>query len=142
MNCPSRTDEPEGTGFNQNPSALAADLTTRQDFNGIANSRILRRMQDSEIENKVLDDPDGALPKGEKGKEMAVEMKGDRHVATMPGFDGVRESYDIGGGSHGTGAVSLSAKCFMRLRKVVVTFGKFVGPGFMVGTLFITVRYI
>ena len=43
MNCPSRTDEPIGDGYNQNPPALAASLTTRQDLNGIANSRLLRR---------------------------------------------------------------------------------------------------
>ena len=40
MNCPSRTDEPpESDGWNQNPSSLAADLTTRQDLNGIVNLR-------------------------------------------------------------------------------------------------------
>ncbi|KAK3168660.1 hypothetical protein OEA41_005108 [Lepraria neglecta] len=40
MNCPSRTDEPpEHDGYNQNPPSLAADLTTRQDLNGIVNLR-------------------------------------------------------------------------------------------------------
>ncbi|KIW85555.1 hypothetical protein Z517_00947 [Fonsecaea pedrosoi CBS 271.37] len=41
MNCPSRTDdvELEHPTWNQNPPDLAADLTTRQDLNGIANSR-------------------------------------------------------------------------------------------------------
>lgn len=41
MNCPSRTDdaELEHPSWNQNPPFLAADLTTCQDLNGIANSR-------------------------------------------------------------------------------------------------------
>lgn len=40
MNCPSRNDETlEHDGWNQNPSALAADLTTREDLNGIVNRR-------------------------------------------------------------------------------------------------------
>ena len=41
MNCPSRNDEepPEHEGWNQNPSALAADLTTREDMNGVCNRR-------------------------------------------------------------------------------------------------------
>lgn len=40
MNCPSRNDEPmEGEGWNQNPPALAADLTTREDLNGKVNQR-------------------------------------------------------------------------------------------------------
>lgn len=43
MNCPSRTDEdvllnPE---YNQNPPRFAADLTTCEDMNGIANAREL-----------------------------------------------------------------------------------------------------
>ena len=50
MNCPSRTDEqPMHDGHNQNPSALAADLTTRQDLNGIVN---LRTDQDSGIKSE------------------------------------------------------------------------------------------
>ncbi len=40
MNCPSRNDEAlEHEGWNQNPSALAADLTTREDLNGKVNRR-------------------------------------------------------------------------------------------------------
>jgi metal iron transporter len=152
MNCPSRTDEPEGTGFNQNPSALAADLTTRQDLNGIANSRILRRMQDAEIENLELDDPDGSTSKGGKGKETAVETMKNSHVkyshvgyshvgspaTAVLDFDGVHEDYGVGSGSGGNRGTNVSAKCLMRLRKVMVTFGKFVGPGFMVCRLLLT----
>jgi len=40
MNRPSRTDDDlEHPTWNQNPPFLAADLTTRQDLNGIANAR-------------------------------------------------------------------------------------------------------
>ena len=45
MNCPSKTDDgallvhPE---WNQNPSWLAPDLTTRQDLDGISNARVLK----------------------------------------------------------------------------------------------------
>lgn len=43
MNRPSRTeDDFEHPTWNQNPPFLAADLTTRQDLNGIANSRVHR----------------------------------------------------------------------------------------------------
>ena len=41
MNCPSRTDDAfEHDGWNQSPPALAGDLTTREDLNGIANLRV------------------------------------------------------------------------------------------------------
>ncbi|KAJ5164141.1 Zinc/iron permease [Penicillium coprophilum] len=39
MNCPSRTDELLQDGWNQNPRFLSPDLTTRQDLNGISNTR-------------------------------------------------------------------------------------------------------
>ncbi|PGH18262.1 hypothetical protein AJ79_00601 [Helicocarpus griseus UAMH5409] len=43
MNCPSRTDEcPEHPEWNQNPPLLTGDLTTREDLNGIVNSRAFR----------------------------------------------------------------------------------------------------
>jgi hypothetical protein len=52
MNCPSRTDETiDHEGWNQNPSRLAADLTTRQDLNGITNSRAQR---DHRLDNTEL----------------------------------------------------------------------------------------
>ncbi|KAH8719346.1 ZIP zinc transporter-domain-containing protein [Phaeosphaeriaceae sp. PMI808] len=42
MNCPSRNDDDLlNPGWNQNPPRFAADLTTCQDLNGIANSREL-----------------------------------------------------------------------------------------------------
>ena len=58
MNCPSRTDEPpEHDGRNQSPSALAADLTTRQDLNGIVNLRTEqdfgKEAEDARTETKV-----------------------------------------------------------------------------------------
>ncbi|KAF2257794.1 Zip-domain-containing protein [Lojkania enalia] len=43
MNCPSRTDDSlQRPGWNQNPPCFAADLTTRQDMNGIVNARTLK----------------------------------------------------------------------------------------------------
>lgn len=43
MNCPSKTDNDVllNPGWNQNPPRFAADLTTCQDMNGIANAREL-----------------------------------------------------------------------------------------------------
>lgn len=43
MNRPSRTDDDlEHPTWNQNPPFLAPDLTTREDLNGIANSRVMK----------------------------------------------------------------------------------------------------
>lgn len=43
MNCPSRNDDDDlmNPGWNQSPPRFAADLTTCEDLNGIANAREL-----------------------------------------------------------------------------------------------------
>lgn len=125
MNCPSRP-EPEGPDFNQNPSSLAADLTTRQDLNGIVNSRILRRMVENEIENVEGGDPDGE--KKVAVKERAVAVVG--HVTELATRDADGSGDESGGG--GGRWVSVSMKCLLKSRDMVVKFGTFVGPGFMV----------
>jgi metal iron transporter len=126
MNCPSRTEEPpEGDGMNQNPSSLSADLTTRNDLNGIANTRLLRRISRSEVQAVEEQDPDGNKPPekdGPMGKESEVGV----------GHDAGRGS--VGGSSEG-GTNELTpddGSLFMRIRKLALTFGKFIGPGFMV----------
>jgi metal iron transporter len=134
MNCPSRTEEPEGTGYNQNPSSLAPDLTTRQDLNGIANTRVLRRIATGDIES-VIDH----VPEDDETAVKAKDLKDlrDSHVGSgMSKFEVVELSNAEGGRGveerrehHRT-----STKWFMRLRKVMLTFGKFVGPGFMVSS--------
>lgn len=132
MNCPSRTEEPEGTGYNQNPSSLAPDLTTRQDLNGIANTRVLRRIATGDIESVIdhVPEDDETAVKAKSLKDMR-----DSHVRSgMSSFEAVELSNAEGG--RGTDDRRdhhrKSIKWFMRLRKVMLTFGKFVGPGFMV----------
>jgi len=131
MNCPSRP-EPEGPGYNQNPSSLAADLTTRQDLNGIANSRILGRMLENEIENVVNEDPDGANGGEDVEKEAVTErvVAVVDHVTELATRDADEGGDESGGG--GDGWVSVSRKYLLKVRDMVVKFGTFVGPGFMV----------
>ncbi|CAG8956150.1 hypothetical protein HYFRA_00012067 [Hymenoscyphus fraxineus] len=136
MNCPSRTEEPEGTGYNQNPSSLSADLTTRNDLNGMANARVLRRISSSEIQTTEQDyDPN--LPPPEKTLMVGVEGEGAR---------GSRGGGSGGGGDGGTGLHERdndssnrhpSPNLFMKARKICITFGKFVGPGFMIAVAYI-----
>ena len=131
MNCPSRTDEPEGTGFNQNPNALAADLTTRQDLNGRTNSRILRRIASSEVEDVVEDEP-GDSQERDNGNEKRVEGVVES-VVTLTGLSHVgrpRETLEVSEGA-GRGGNHLN-KYSTSVLKAVKKFGKFVGPGFMV----------
>lgn len=134
MNCPSRTEEPEGQGYNQNPSALSAELTTREDMNGIANARMLRRIANSEVENIVERDPDDDVSTNRQSKVIAPATKAS-HVGES---SGISSTFNIleGSGSDGRGGNSggrnVSTRWFDNVRNFFMTFGKFVGPGFMV----------
>ena len=131
MNCPSRTDEPEGTGFNQNPNALAADLTTRQDLNGRTNSRLLRRIASSEVENVIEDEPGDSQERNNVNERKAqgmVERTVTRTVLSHIGRP--REILEISDGAERGG--NRLNKYSTSVFNVVKKFGKFVGPGFMV----------
>jgi len=123
MNCPSRTDEPpESDGYNQNPSSLSADLTTREDLNGKANSRVLRRLASSEVQDAVDATPDNDTPRkegemGVGGKEVAIEDVGH---------------HGEGGGSGRGEEANWMLKTFMKVRNGLINYSKFIGPGFMV----------
>jgi hypothetical protein len=78
MNRPSRTeDDLEHPTWNQSPPFLAADLTTRQDLNGIANARE-HRHGCADVSNSagwLIDGkhPGGVLVLGECDKESLVQ---------------------------------------------------------------------
>ncbi|TVY94201.1 Manganese transporter [Lachnellula willkommii] len=134
MNCPSRTEEPEGDGFNQNPSSLAADLTTRQDLNGIANARTLRRISSSEIQPMEEHDP-GKHTERDKINHSSKEV-GEGTLGSRDGSGSGR------GGLGGKGTLrqrskDFSVNLFMRAQKFATTFGKFIGPGFMIAVAYI-----
>ncbi|KAH8812015.1 natural resistance-associated macrophage protein-domain-containing protein [Xylogone sp. PMI_703] len=145
MNCPSRTDEPEGDGFNQNPNPLAADLTTRQDLNGIANIRVLRRTSDELVaQTSGPDDPPG--PDVPKKTSDEVKGVGDGVAVGVASVGGVERAgrgspvVDVQEevpGRNGEGDPGSLKGLFMKLCLKVVKFGKFVGPGFMISVAYI-----
>lgn len=86
MNCPSKNDNVLLTpGWNQSPPRFAADLTTCEDLNGIANARELgdadrlcsgsRSLRRSEVEDrnfKEKEDIPPAIGKGVKGSPKGI----------------------------------------------------------------------
>ncbi|KAI0899186.1 natural resistance-associated macrophage protein [Annulohypoxylon nitens] len=128
MNKTSRTNEPlEGDGFNQNPDQLSNDLTTNQDLNGIVNSRVNRNPPgrgmsnsgDSVVEISSFDEnPDG---KTATTSRIAVTVEDNPQV--------------IGAGDGTTRSPKRSP--LARILYHLITFGKFVGPGFLVAVAYI-----
>ncbi|EKD19820.1 metal ion transporter metal ion transporter [Drepanopeziza brunnea f. sp. 'multigermtubi' MB_m1] len=148
MNCPSRTEEPEGDGMNQSPRSLSADLTTRQDLNGIANARELRRIasMDSEMEVDRVPDGDGSKHRSKRGEVVVVAGEGVR-PSSQGGSQSELVAIDAadrgsgGGGGGGSGNwdanVPFLTRTFLKIRKGVKTYVAFVGPGFMISVAYI-----
>ncbi|KAK3368346.1 natural resistance-associated macrophage protein-domain-containing protein [Podospora didyma] len=152
--CPSRTDEPEGSGYNQSPNHLAADLTTNQDMNGIANTREARNHQDSGtisslsqgLENDAsahnAEPPAQNSETGEKKSTTdlvhpVVGRLGEGAPVSDPkATGGVVEvfGYDPSPPRGGSGAATSRLS---RLKRALFTFGQFVGPGFMIAVAYI-----
>ena len=141
MNCPSRTDETLAhDGWNQNPPALAAELTTRSDLNGIANTQVRRDlevMEDHMLDKgpeRELDDPlstqltSSAFPKAEHStgaSQGATEMQRQRiTLGNTPCGNNSRLS-------------TYSGMPPRRFGQILLKFSKFIGPGFMVSVAYI-----
>lgn len=151
MNCPSRTDEPAAhEGWNQNPSELAADVTTREDLNGIVN---LRTGQDSIKASEgahgdsQVDDPN--IYRRVAGYDDTSSFR--RVVGTSTSSRTPRSLPQLRpANTHGSpeprekpsspGIVSLrerSSNLFLRIWRILAKFCKFIGPGFMISVAYI-----
>ena len=146
MNCPSRTDAIVEDGMNQNPNEFAPDITTRSDFGQIANARLQRDHrvgvgEGTDIEEVALQqvtkgpDKDGTstiVEAGEGGGDGVQQMSGDgawsseRNTSTAPTAPN-RRSFCVPSVKH----------FFRRAKNILVKYGKFMGPGFMISVAYI-----
>ena len=158
MNCPSRTDEPPvSDGYNQSPNQFSNDLTTNADLNGISNSR--QRSDDAlSIQNggQSTEGPDIALTHDPDGTILPAKGGGGEAVAGSSGIDqqppakgpvnlletlvtqqslSPSDNGPSDGGSRPGGA-SGPKSLSRRLWDGFITFGKFIGPGFMVAVAY------
>ncbi len=153
MNCPSRVDETFfHEGWNQNPPALAADLTTRQDLNGLANSRLQRDhgkgVHDDPGDSHQMDElgvktqePNNERVGGKGGVgdgngtgsgQPSKESAGAKtHPTTGPSGMKIASSQD------GPGKTTKVPKWVKGLGRGFLKYIKFIGPGFMVSVAYI-----
>ncbi|KAE8360598.1 natural resistance-associated macrophage protein-domain-containing protein [Aspergillus caelatus] len=136
MNCPSRTDDTlEHPGWNQNPSDLNADVTTRNDLNGIANSKVHRKHASGV----------GAA-KGEGIAIVEPQLHGRNRNNTesekkMPG-EVVSAASGCQTPKRNSRSLRRSLKTpftvpFSRMVQSIVKFARFVGPGFLIAVAYI-----
>ncbi|KAK1728295.1 metal ion transporter metal ion transporter [Colletotrichum acutatum] len=154
MNRPSRTDEPyEGEGYNQSPNDLSNDLTTNQDLNGIVNARALEPGEDDKGLSLAGDSGtgDGDISrschdvdwgKGGSGPAAAAATtksdglglpQGEEVPATpLPTLHSHQVLSGVGGYSP-----KIHQALYGRVKKAIVKFGSFIGPGFMIAVAYI-----
>ncbi|KAL9008587.1 MAG: hypothetical protein Q9173_006304 [Seirophora scorigena] len=131
MNCPSRTDEDDqGNGWNQSPPGLSADLTTRADFNGIANLRTHRDVETSIAGPSQVD----GLIELQESKGPSLEGKGSENLADSTRFASYHTA--ISQQRHHASRYSLP-RLARHMAKTLGKFSTFIGPGFMVAVAYI-----
>ncbi|KAI8635673.1 natural resistance-associated macrophage protein [Xylariaceae sp. FL1651] len=142
MNQTSRTDEPyEGDGLNQSPNALSNDLVTNQDLNGIANAREHKdrnsRSMDSSGQPIAHESP--PTPDSDGGTESTKRL--GRGGGQSPGKRSSTQVHDSSAASNITYAEFPTSRgptnLLQKLAYHFVTFGKFVGPGFLIAVAYI-----
>ncbi|KAJ5133803.1 hypothetical protein N7526_005168 [Penicillium atrosanguineum] len=138
MNCPSRNDDTIAhPAWNQSPPPFSPDTTTRNDFNGLANSRVHRRLaagnsigtgEDTlslDLRPHIIGDPDPVKEKTADGEVFATTSGCEPPSRTcgLPHRPFQFQSFFS----------SSTASCTRRL----VKFARFVGPGFLIAVAYI-----
>ncbi|KAI9814625.1 MAG: hypothetical protein M1827_003181 [Pycnora praestabilis] len=131
-------------GWNQNPPALAAATTTRQDLNGVVNSRVHR------VDGKDPDNPGAVRKDWDKSVQepRASDPTEGLRISTPTNINVSDQSHEKKAGSNdsivlvgvenSTGGKSSGVKGFVNnTGRVLAKLGKFMGPGFMISVAYI-----
>ncbi|KFY03307.1 hypothetical protein V490_00213 [Pseudogymnoascus sp. VKM F-3557] len=144
MNCPSRVDEGvfDHEGWNQNPSSLSADSTTRADLNGIGNARDRRDNKNIEPDDRG----DSAVNSEHDAEKSGRQREGTPSRAGGEGAsaDAVEKGLDNAHANQASVVYNAPHDppnqlegAAQRVWQVVRKFGGFIGPGFMIAVAYI-----
>ncbi|KAJ6066165.1 hypothetical protein N7444_000294 [Penicillium canescens] len=120
----SHTDEPlEGDGYNQSPNPNSNDLTINEDFNNLVNSRAERESDSQTLQTQ---------PRTSQGNYPAMllpKMTGGLQISAT--------AYPLGCLRASVVANAARVALPQRVRKMLATFGSFIGPGFRISVAYI-----
>merc|ERR1712000_434215 len=134
MNCPSRVDEVlDHDGWNQNPSSLSGDTTTRADLNGIVNARDRRENQNIEPDDRgefIADSEHDAQKFGRlrEGTPGSAGGKGASADAGKKGPDDVDDNQASVFSNVPRDHPNHPAGAAQKVWQAVLKFGGFIGP--------------
>lgn len=137
MNCPSRTeDDLDHPGWNQNPPTLAADLTTRQDLNGIVNTRT-QLDTERDVKEDDSDKVDDGRPKDWPACSIPPPAaSGGRTYSGRPTIQREQSTRRCAQAAFQS-RFWKTPSSLQHLGRILVKYSKFVGPGFMVAVAYI-----
>lgn len=138
MNCPSRTDNTlENPGWNQNPAPYSPDTTTRNDFNGIANSRVHRKNAAGSGgamgEDTLSIDP---RPHSRHDSDPGIEKVPDGEV-TAAASECKHEAPSRPSDSPRRPVKEYISSSALHCARSLAKFGRFIGPGFLIAVAYI-----
>ncbi|CDM30417.1 hypothetical protein DTO013E5_2623 [Penicillium roqueforti] len=145
MNKTSHTEEPlEGDGYNQSPNPNSSDLTTNEDFNGLVNIRAVRESDTNAVSNAASNVPgqiasDAPTESDGHGKATyrLAQRSIDRGQSTEGGLQTPAAAHPSGSPPASAGGDADPGTLIQRARKMLATFGSFIGPGFMISVAYI-----
>ncbi|KAF7717996.1 Natural resistance-associated macrophage family protein [Penicillium ucsense] len=137
MNCPSRTDDTlANPSWNQSPPRFSPDITTRNDFNGLANTRVHHKHAKgagtiSGDDTMAIESRSQSLDNPSPGNEK--EPKGEVTAATS----GCPAPSRTCGSPRRYFSTSSFVASAQHCARSLVKFGRFVGPGFLIAVAYI-----
>ena len=142
MNCPAKTDPVVSDGHNQNPNALCSDLTTRNDLGKVANARLRREHRLSEIQEPLDEASIPPLPASESHEKPSLasnDVANSRKDSKEEEKSGSKSLENISLDADATPAPRLPIwrAWPSNMGRVLRTYCKFVGPGFMISVAYI-----
>lgn len=135
MNCPSRTDDTlQHPGWNQSPPPFCPDITTRNDFNGIANSRVHRKNATG-TGTAIGDDTlsINTQPLSRQDSDPGTEKVPDGEVTAASGC----KTPTRASGSPRRPFKDYISSNALHCARSLVKFGRFIGPGFLIAVAYI-----
>ncbi|KAM0095040.1 NRAMP-like transporter smf-3 [Aspergillus fumigatus] len=139
MNCPSRTDDTlKHPGWNQNPPALNADMTTRNDLNGIANSKVHRRHASGMggVSGEGIMETDSQSHNQDCTESEIVETKTlGGVIAAASGYENPQSHRESP--RRYTNLTTIITSHIIHVRQSLAKFARFVGPGFLIAVAYI-----
>ncbi|KAJ5928607.1 hypothetical protein N7466_007563 [Penicillium verhagenii] len=136
MNCPSRNDDTlQHPGWSQNPPPFSPDITTRNDFNGIVNSRVRRKNTTGTGTGTAIDDDTISIDTRSLSRQDS-DPGTEKTPGEVAATSGCKTPTRASGPPRRPFKDFISSNA-LHCARSVAKFGRFIGPGFLIAVAYI-----